>query len=240
MADATQVGDQLEVSDGTWSFSDGVAPTFLDHVRRSVPLYDVGHQLVTEVATLFVRPGGVGYELGSATGQLLRTLASASPRTRSASWIGVDCQPEMVERARRWCEGIENASVVVDDIATMDYRSCDFVVAYLTLGFLDPEPRTRALERVREALREGGGLFVFEKVLTADPRLHSLLDLLYFRFKRAAGLSAEEILNKADSLAGVLQPMTSEEQAELLRSAGFRSVVPVLKYLCFEGFVAVK
>ncbi len=234
------VGGDLVVTSGAWSFERGVAPGFVDHVRRSVPLYDLGHQLVAEMASTFVRPGGLGYELGSATGQLLRTLACASPRTRAASWVGIEHEAEMVEQSRQWCGDLENVIIVEGDIATTEYRRCDFAVAYLTLDFLDLEPRTRTVERVHRSLRDGGGMFVFEKVLTADPRLHSLVTLLHHRFKRACGLTPEEILNKADSLAGIMQPMTGEEYADLLRGAGFRSVTTVLKHLCFEGFMALK
>jgi tRNA (cmo5U34)-methyltransferase len=233
------VGADLAVVDGAWSFEGPVAQGFVEHVRSSVPLYDEGHRLAAELASTFVRPGGLGYELGSATGQLLRTLATANDRTRAASWVGVERQQEMAEAARRHCAGIPNVSVVVGDVARVDYRPCDFAVAYLTLNFLDFAARADVLTRVRRSLRNGGGLFVFEKVLTPDPHLAGIVNLLHLRFKRDRGLSAEEILNKADSLAGILQPLTSAEYVELLHGAGFGRVTPVIRYLCFEGFLAL-
>ncbi|OLT16989.1 hypothetical protein BJF78_13480 [Pseudonocardia sp. CNS-139] len=230
----------MVTEDGTWSFHRGVAPTFVDHVRRSVPLYDAGHELVAEISSCFVRPGGVAYELGSSTGQLLRQVATASPRNRSATWIGVEHVSEMVDQARAHCAGVENIVLVQSDISAMDYRSCDFVTAYLTLDFLDPEPRIRTLRRVAQALRPGGAMFVYEKVLAPDSRTQNLISMLHHRFKRQHGLTAEEILNKADSLAGVMQPLTAGEYRDLLLECGFSSVVPVLRYLCFEGFLALR
>ncbi|MEX5635692.1 MULTISPECIES: methyltransferase domain-containing protein [Parafrankia] len=233
------VGAKLAVANGAWNFDGPVmAAGFVDHVRRSVPFYDAGHGLAAELASTFVRPGGLGYEFGTSTGQLLRTLATSAERNRAASWIGVERVPEMVESARRHCAGLGNVSVVKADLTDFELRPCDFAVAYLTLNFLDEKPRADVLARVRQSLREGGGLFVFEKVLTPDPHLAAIIDLLHLRFKRANGLSPEEILNKADSLAGILQPATAEEYVDLMRAAGFRRVTSVMRYLCFEGFLA--
>ncbi len=236
----TRVGEGLEIVDGAWSFERSVAPNFVDHVRRSVPLYDAGHELAAQFSSCFVRPGGLAYELGSSTGQLLRCLATARPRNRTVSWIGIEREPEMVEAARSYCHDVGNVKFVEADISTTDYRPCDFAIAYLTLDFLDTEPRARTLRRVASALRPGGALFIYEKVLATDPRMQNLMTLLHNRLKRERGLTAEEILNKADSLAGVMQPITSDEYVALLRDCGFSSVVSVLKYLCFEGFVAVR
>jgi tRNA (cmo5U34)-methyltransferase len=240
MTGTLKVGDDLQVTDGAWSFQTGVAATFVDHVRRSVPHYDDGHELVAQFSSCFVRPDGLAYELGAATGQLLKRVATATPRNRSARWIGIDNQPEMVEQAREHCREVGNVTLLEGDISTVAYRRCDFVIAYLTLDFLDHEPRTRTLRRVHQALRPGGALFLFEKVLAPDARLQNLITLLHYRFKREQGLTADEILNKADSLAGVMQPMTSGEHVALLRRCGFTSISSVLKHLCFEGFIAIK
>jgi hypothetical protein len=58
--------------------------------------------------------------------------------------------------------------------------------------------------------------------------------------KRKAGLSPEEILNKKESLLGVLQPVSTDDNLALLREAGFTSYGTILKYLAFEGFIAIK
>jgi tRNA (cmo5U34)-methyltransferase len=215
---------------------------FGDHVRNSVPLYDIGHNLVCDMSTSFLgRDGrGRGYELGSATGELLRRLATHSSVATSAHWIGVDREPGMVKAAREQCADLTNVEVIEDELATMTYESCDFVVAYLTLHFVPLDQRIEVTRRIHDALRPGGALFLFEKVLAPDPHLEDLATTLHYRWKRRAGLSPEEILNKKESLLGVLKPVTTDENIAMLRDSGFAAVTSVLKYLCFEGFVAVK
>ncbi|WP_166355676.1 methyltransferase domain-containing protein [Phytoactinopolyspora limicola] len=236
------VGDGLHAGTGSWAFSGDVPRVFVDHARRSVPLYDVGHDLACDLSTCFVgRNGrGLGYELGSSTGELLRRLATHGPSNMATRWVGLDVEAGMTLAAREHCAGLGNVDVFQGDVATMSFEQCDFVVAYLTLHFLPLDRRRDVVGRVYEALRPGGAFFLFDKVLAADARLEDVVTTLHFRWKRRAGLSPEEILNKKESLLGVLQPVTTDENLVMLAEAGFPSVASVFKHLCFEGFVAVK
>jgi tRNA (cmo5U34)-methyltransferase len=81
---------------------------------------------------------------------------------------------------------------------------------------------------------------MFEKVRGPDARFQDMLVALYNDFKVKNGFSAEEILNKTASLKGVLEPFSTEGNLGLLRRAGFTDIMTAMKYLCFEGFVAIK
>lgn len=227
---------------GSWVFSGDVPSVFVDHARHSVPLYDAGHDLVCNLSTCFL--GGdvprVGYELGSATGQLLHRLATYGPANSATHWIGVDREAAMVTAAREHCADLGNVEVIEGDLAALDYRSCDIVIAYLTMHFLPPGLRLEAIRRIYQALRPGGAYFMFEKVLAPGAGLEDLITTLHYRFKRDAGLSPEEILNKKESLLGVLQPVSTADNLALMREAGFTNCGTILKYLAFEGFIAVK
>ncbi len=237
-----EVGDGLRAQTASWSFAGEVPRVFVDHVRHSVPLYDVGHELACDLASCFVgrEGGGLGYELGASTGQLLRRLATHGPAGVAARWVGLDREEGMVRAAREHCAGLNNVDVIRGDLLTTSFEPCDFVVAYLTLQFVPPDRRVHAVQRIYDALRPGGAFFVFDKVLAPDARYEALVTTLHYRWKRRAGLSPEEILNKKESLLGVLEPISTQENVQMLRSVGFPSAVSVLKYLCFEGFIAVK
>ena len=223
-------------------FSGDVPAVFVDHARHSVPLYDAGHDLVCDLSTCFL--GGdvprVGYELGSATGQLLRRLATYGPANAATHWIGVDREAAMVTAAREHCAGLGNVEVVEGDLAAIDYERCDFVVAYLTMHFLPPGLRREVLHQICQALRPDGAFFMFDKVLAPGAQLEDLITTLHYRFKRKAGLSPEEILNKKESLLGVLEPVSTDDNVAILREAGFTSYGTIMKYLAFEGFIAIK
>lgn len=240
--DVHDVGSGLHADIGSWTFAGEVPRVFGEHVRHSVPLYDIGHDLVCDLATSFLgRAGrGVGYELGCATGELLRRLATHSPVHASAHWIGVDSEEGMTAAARQRCAGLDNIDLIHGDLTTLTYEACDFVVAYLTLHFIPMDQRVAVIQRIYDALRPGGAVFLFEKVLAANAQLEDLFSTLHYRWKRSAGLSPDEILNKKDSLMGILKPTTTDDNLTMLRGSGFTNPATVLKHLCFEGFVAVK
>lgn len=223
----------------SWTFA-GVAPVFLDHVRQSVPTYDATHDLVADISTFFCRSHGRYYDLGTSTGQLLARVMERNARLEEAEWIGFDNEPEMVRTAIASHADRKNVRFEAVDVADVELESCDFVTAFLILQFLPPQVRQSVLGRVHEALRPGGALMVFEKIRIDDARIGDVVSSLYWQFKESMGLSSEEILNKARSLAGVLEPFSSERNLELITGAGFRSVAPIVQFLCFEGYLAVK
>ena len=54
------------------------------------------------------------------------------------------------------------------------------------------------------------------------------------------GYTAEEILAKTRSLTGVLEPFSTAGNLGLLQRAGFTDIMTIFKYVCFEGFLAIR
>ena len=69
----TPVGDAITAGPGAWTFA-GIADRFPDHIRRSLPGYEAGHQLVEQLSDYFVTDDAVVYELGTSVGELLCKL----------------------------------------------------------------------------------------------------------------------------------------------------------------------
>ena len=63
---------------------------------------------------------------------------------------------------------------------------------------------------------------------------------LYTDYKLAQGYSPNEIIAKARSLKGVLEPFSTAGNNDLLTRAGFKDMITVFKYACFEGYLAIK
>jgi tRNA (cmo5U34)-methyltransferase len=235
-----KVGQRIEAERGAWSFDGDVATHFLDHVRRSVPFYDQGHDLICQMSDFFCHRDSVCYEIGVATGQLLRKLALHQAHKPGVRWIGIDRVRNMIEAAREHCAGIANIALVDDDVRTHEFEKCDLIVSYYCIQFIEPRDRQSVINRLYERLNWGGAFILFEKVRAPDARFQDLATALYNDFKAANGFTAEEILNKSASLKGVLEPFSTEGNLGLLRRAGFTDITTVMKYVCFEGFLAIK
>lgn len=235
-----KVGNEIETGRADWTFQGNVADTFVDHVRQSVPLYDQGHELVCAVSDYFVHDDSLCYEIGVSTGQLIRKLAEHHPGKPGVRWIGIDPVEPMIAKARSHCDGIANIELTTADALTYDFEKTDLVVAYYCIQFIQPRHRQDLFNRIYERLNWGGALVMFEKVRGPDARFQDMLVALYNDFKAGNGFSPDEILNKTSSLKGVLEPFSTEGNLGLMRRAGFTDIMTIMKYLCFEGFVAIK
>jgi tRNA (cmo5U34)-methyltransferase len=233
------VGDSLSAGNAGWTFGGSVADTFDSHVRRSVPLYEEGHVLAARLSDFFVKEGSLIYDLGCSTGALTGRLAErhASKHPRI---VGVEREAPMAAFARRRCEGLPGVEIVEADLVEFDLEPADLIVASYTVQFISPRYRQDLITRIYEALNWGGALVLFEKVRGPDARFQDIASSLYVDFKLEQGFTEEEIVNKAQSLKGVLEPFSTQGNLDLMRRAGFTDVMTVLKYVCFEGFLAIK
>jgi tRNA (cmo5U34)-methyltransferase len=235
-----KVGHGIEADNANWTFGQDVPERFVEHIRQSVPLYDAGHDLVCQLSDFFVGKESVAYELGASTGELLKKLAAHHSLKPSVRWVGIDVEPAMVKRAKEHCSEHSNVTLVTDDIRVFPYERADLIVAYYTMQFVPPRDRQALFDRIYEALHWGGAFVLFEKVRGPDARFQDILTALYSDFKSKNGISADEILAKNRSLKGVLEPFSTDGNLGLLQRAGFTDVMSVFRYLCFEGFLAIK
>jgi tRNA (cmo5U34)-methyltransferase len=235
-----KVGHDIETKRASWSFDGNVADTFVDHVRQSVPMYDAGHDLVTSISDYFIRDDSTCYEIGTSTGELLRKMARHHSHKPGVRWIGIDPVDAMVVKAKAHCADLANVEIICDDALTHSFEKADLFVSYYCVQFVQPRHRQDLINRIYERLHWGGALIMFEKVRGPDARFQDMSVALYNDFKARNGFSADEILNKTSSLKGVLEPFSTEGNLGLLRRAGFTDIMSVMKWVCFEGFLAIK
>lgn len=241
----SNVGDSIKADRGNWKFSGDVPKSFDDHVSRSVPMYFEGHDLICDLSDFFVKNESVVYELGCSTGTLLLKLAEHNSSKVGAQFIGIDIEPDMVDFAekKRLSQGDHDGPSVtfkVDDILAMDMEPADLMVCYYTVQFVRPSQRQTLINKIYQSLNWGGAFLLFEKVRGADARFQDILTTLYNDYKLRKGYTAEDIISKTRSLKGVLEPFSTQANIDMLRRAGFEDINTVQKYLCFEGFLAIK
>ncbi|MEP7205984.1 MAG: methyltransferase domain-containing protein [Casimicrobiaceae bacterium] len=235
-----KVGHNIETDNALWTFGGEVPDNFVTHIRQSVPLYEEGHELVCQLSDFFVSNTSTVYEIGVSTGELLRKLAVHNAHKPEARWIGIDVEPAMIAKARAHCADTGGIAIEQEDARVYAFGNADLVVAYYTMQFIPPRDRQRLFDRIYAALNWGGAFIMFEKVRAPDARFQDIMVTLYNEFKLRQGFSPDEIVTKTRSLKGVLEPFSTEGNLGLLRRSGFVDITTILKYVCFEGFLAIK
>jgi tRNA (cmo5U34)-methyltransferase len=236
----TGAGDSITTRNAGWSFAGAqVSENFDGHVKKSVPFYEEGHQLVSRLSDFFLTKDSLGYELGCSTGTLLMELAAHNEH-KNARFIGLDEQPAMIDKARTKCSEFKSISLECADILDYDFAQSDLIVLYYTFQFVKPKFRQELMDKIYQSLNWGGAVILFEKVRAPDARFQDMMTSLYTDYKLEQGYTPAEIVSKSRSLKGVLEPFSSQENLNFLSRAGFKEVMSVYKCLWVDGFLASK
>jgi len=236
----SDVGDSIKAERASWSFGGNVCETFDQHVRRSVPLYEVGHELICKLSDFFISNGSICYEIGCSTGELTINMARHNKNKAGARFIGIDIEENMISKAKEKAAGVGDVEFVVDDLLQYQYEAADLIVAYYTVQFVRPAQRQKLIDLIYKRLNWGGAFVMFEKVRGPDARFQDIVTSLYTDFKLDQGYNGTEIVSKSQSLKGILEPFSTQGNIDLLKRAGFVDYMTIMKYVCFEGFLAIK
>ena len=235
------VGENINASNANWSFGGSTAKEFDEHVKKSIPLYEYGQELICQLSDYFLKEGSQVFDLGSSTGSLLLKLAEWNKNKTNIQYTGIDIESNMVSYAQsKLNQSVKNIEFKVDDILTTELKPSDLIICYYTVQFVPPRVRQELINRIYKSLNWGGAFVMFEKVRANDARFQDIFSGLYTEFKIKKGYQPDEILNKQRSLKGVLEPFSTQGNTDLLKRAGFVDIVSIAKYICFEGFLCIK
>jgi|TARA_B100001063_G_C16730168_1_gene538830 tRNA (cmo5U34)-methyltransferase len=237
-----KIVEGLPFERANWKFNGELVDSFDKHIAKSVPLYEEGHNLICDMSDFFIKPKSLCYEIGCSTGTLTLRLAAHHQNKPEAHFIGIDIEEDMIKKAESKLskEKDLNVSFLAEDVMNLEINEADLIICYYTAQFIKTSVRQNLMNSIYEKLNWGGALFLFEKVRGADARFQDILTSLYNDYKLREGYSAEEIIGKSRSLKGVLEPFSTQGNLDMLKRAGFIDINTVQKYLCFEGFLAIK
>ncbi len=236
------VGDNISMLSGQWSF-DGIEKEFDVHAMKSIPFYQESHAMTVRLAEYFITSGSSVLDIGCSTGTLLKTLyQGVDGKLLNLKLFGVDPVASMAHQTE---ENLRSAGIVNFEIhhgSFLDfyYEDIDLITSLYTFQFLHPSIRHKAIKQAYDALKIGGALICFEKVKADQAIFNELFLEQYSDFKSRNGYTEEEKAQKTRSLRGVMRPFTEAQNIQMLKLGGFSEVSRVFKWLCFEGYLAIK
>jgi tRNA (cmo5U34)-methyltransferase len=217
------VGDNITTRNAGWKFSGEMVKDFEEHVEKSVPLYEEGHDIILKISDYFVKDDSICYEIGTSTGILSYKLASRF-QDRDAKFIGIDIEEDMITLAKSRYR-LDSLEFIHADILEFDFKPSDFITSYYVVQFIRPSHRQLLIDKIYKSLNWGGAFLYFEKVRAPDARFQDIMTGVYNEYKLEQGYTAEEIIQKSRSLKGVLEPFSTQGNIDMLKRAGFVDVM---------------
>jgi len=222
-----------------FEFDEAVASVFDDMLSRSVPFYDEVRGLIISLILAQQKDGKSVLDLGSSTAKFLLDLHSKLDAKMRLK--GLDNSQAMLDRATQKCHAFgANIELELADMLTYDYNNEDIIVANYTLQFIRPMQRVELVKKLYNSLNDDGVFIFSEKVVFEDKVLDKELIDIYYDYKKEQGYSDYEIAQKREALENVLIPFTIEENIQMCKDAGFKSVSTLFQWANFVTFMVKK
>jgi tRNA (cmo5U34)-methyltransferase len=230
-----------------WKFDKNVTSCFEDMLVRSIPQYHVMRDAVLDLGSKVVDKSRLKHpasnplvlEIGCSNGLGLEDLAMRYGN--SFNYRGIDVSEPMLEEAGKRFEKIPEVEIINHNIINgIPEDLYDLIMSVLTIQFTPIEYRQGIIQSIYDNLIPSGGFIMVEKVLGNCSELNDIMVDTYLKMKEGNGYTREQIERKKLALEGVLVPVTSNWNKDLLRQAGFRKIDVFWRWMNFEGYVALK
>jgi Methylase involved in ubiquinone/menaquinone biosynthesis len=233
------------IIDGKWSFNKNVTKKFEKHIKKSIPFYEVGHDLILKCIEIYLEDHPnkkeiVITDLGCSTGTLIKKISDKFYH-KPLIIYALDKEPSMIEKAKKRKYSLNHQIHWINSaIEDYDLEKSDMVICYYILQFIEISRRQEIINKIYKKLNKKGLFLFFEKIKSEQKDIEQINQKIITKFKIEQGFSFEEIQNKEKSLKGILIPLTIKDNFRLLDNAGFKNYETILQYSLFLGMIAIK
>ena len=147
---------------------------------------------------------------------------------------------EMIKISKKNKKNFKNVKFLNNNLNMINFLKSNIIYSFYTIQFIHPSKRQALFNKIYKSLKWGGAFLMFEKVRANDARFQDMMTQIYMDYKIKQGFNEKEIIQKSRSLKGVMEPFSTKGNYDLLKRAGFKDIITVFKYLCFEGILAIK
>jgi len=238
------------IPNSKWEFNSDVTEVFSNMLERSIPQYDIMrdgvYNLGCQILDKYNNDKVKILDLGCSNGISLERFIKKYQM--NGIFTGVDMSEPMLDEAKKCCkkyiEPPYNYPIYIykTDLRTEfpEYHSYNLILSVLTIQFIPIEYRQMIVQKIYDTLEPNGGFIMIEKVLGNTAILNELMVNEYLKMKKINGYTDEQIERKKLSLEGVLVPMTSNWNVDILKQAGFKIIDTFWRWMNFEGYVCIK
>lgn len=210
-------------------------------IRQKIIGYDLIYDMMVNILQNFT-PANKFLVVGAGGGQELLTLGKSFP---SAHFTAVDSSKVMLELAAKQIESLPHRPTIMwveKDLLSLRVNEVfDVVSCHLVLHFIKSLDQKRTmLQKIADSLKENGVLFIssINADLTSQTFKH---ELCYWRSSMLHnGIGEDHWQRFEQSFSVTTHPINLELLINLLKEAGFTTILPYFKTHMIDALVAIK
>lgn len=227
----------------SWDFTKVEPEILQQHMELSIPGYKDGHQIIKILSHYFIREETHIYDIGCGPGVLIDELSKEHCEKTMVKFSGIDPYIRAQKSYYQKRGGKKGHKITFKGSSAQDieFEICDMAVFYYSLQFMEIEEKIMVLTKVAKALKRGGCMIIFEKVIDENPIIQEMIVTSYEKWKLEQGIDERRIIQKKFSLMGTLRNSTRQELKEMLINTGIKGEITyVYRFLGFEGLMFIK
>lgn len=232
-----------EVKIGEWlKFEGELVDKFDEHVKASIPNYEVCMEMMGFISTHFIQNGSFVLDLGCSTAAGTRSVLSRN-KGKNFEVHAIDVSDEMLTKAQSLLHS-KKVKLRQMDLSTPktfdELPKSDLIISSLFIQFLNRNIRPEIIKAIYNRLTDDGAFLWFEKSMGESSKTQTIYKNYMNNYKLNCGLTPESILNKDDSLRGIMPIRSLKKNIQMLEDAGFSEISIVHKQVNFTLFIAIK
>ena len=132
-----KIDKNIKSSKSNWKFDKNVAKNFDSHVTKSVPFYNISHDLCVSLSEFFLKDKSRCYDIGCSNGTLLNKIKSKN-NGKKIDLIGIDNSKPMISIAKKKHKSIKFKHAHLENVS---FLKSDLILSLYTIQFLKPKYR---------------------------------------------------------------------------------------------------
>lgn len=201
---------------------------FDNHISNSIQGYDLLHTLILNISSFFIKNKIIPIDLGCTSGKLIESIE----KKYNCKCIGYDITDNNF---------INGLDLRVQDITDVNFLipETNLIFSIFTLQFIDYNKRLEVLKKVYNSLYKNGGFIFCEKEICKNGIIQEVFTFSNYSNKLNK-FTAEEVLKKENDLRSIMNVLESNDNIELLKKSGFKTIEPFFQSLNFKGYICKK
>jgi tRNA (cmo5U34)-methyltransferase len=219
------------------AFSDpALIERYAEGPPRFVPGFDSLHRMTGILLAERAPRDARVLVLGAGGGLELKALALAQP---DWTFVGIDPAQAMLDLAAQTLgplmNRVELRTGYIDDAPEGPF---DAAVCLLTLHFLDAAARLRTVQALHRRLKPGAPFVAAHSSFPQDARTRPVWLARYAAYAVASGADPQQAAGARDAVAASLRLLDPDQDADILREAGFKDVDLFFAAFTWRGWIA--